>query len=203
MLPGHERSLSIMRGSLALIFTLFGALKLFPELSPAEELASNTVSALTLGLLPPALCRILLATAECAIGIGLLVPRLQRPALLCMLGHLAGTFTPFLLFPDETFAVVPLGLTLTGQYILKNVILVSGALVLWSAAEKPRVTAGIAGAATRPSGVAPAVVHLRALSSRPGRPQRVAGPASSALRPPWIRLATPSTRSDDRERDAA
>jgi uncharacterized membrane protein YkgB len=41
------------------------------------------------------------------------------------------TFTPFIFAPQDTFRFAPYGLTLVGQYIIKNIIIISAALVIW------------------------------------------------------------------------
>jgi hypothetical protein len=67
---------------------------------------------------------------ETAIGVGLVSGCWLRVTLLLLLGQMAGTVTPLLLFPHETFTSVPFAPTLEGQYIIKNIVLVSAALVL-------------------------------------------------------------------------
>src|SRR5262249_12355265 len=54
----------------------------------------------------------------------------MRLTLLCVFGHMAGTLLPLLFLPKETFRGSPLALTLEGQYIVKNVVLIGAALVL-------------------------------------------------------------------------
>jgi hypothetical protein len=49
---------------------------------------------------------------------------------LLLLLQMAGTVTPLLLFPHETFTRFPIAPTLEGQYIIKNVVLVSAAILL-------------------------------------------------------------------------
>ena len=41
-----------------------------------------------------------------------------------------GTLTPLVLFPDEVFNRIPFAPTLEGQYIIKNAVLISAAIVL-------------------------------------------------------------------------
>jgi hypothetical protein len=41
-----------------------------------------------------------------------------------------GTITPLFLFPAETWVIFPIAPTLEGQYIIKNIVLVSAAIVL-------------------------------------------------------------------------
>jgi hypothetical protein len=43
-----------------------------------------------------------------------------------------GTMTPLILFPAETFVIFPLVPTLEGQYIIKNLVLISAGLVIGS-----------------------------------------------------------------------
>lgn len=121
----------LLRISIGLIYCLFGILKFFPNLSPAEDLATTTVHTLTFGLLSPELSIILLALWETAIGFLLLLNILRPLTIALVLLHIAGTFTPLLLFPELTF-------TLVGQYILKNIIIVSSMLVISTSALKEK-----------------------------------------------------------------
>jgi uncharacterized membrane protein YphA (DoxX/SURF4 family) len=120
----------ILRISLGLVFLWFGALKFFPGLSPAQDLAARTVAQLTFGLVPPAVALPVLAAWEVLIGLGLLSGRLLRATLLLLAVQMVGTLTPLVLFPAETFSFVPIGPTLEGQYILKNTVLIAAAMVV-------------------------------------------------------------------------
>jgi uncharacterized membrane protein YkgB len=44
----------------------------------------------------------------------------------------ARTLTPLVLFPHETFTVIPIAPTLEGQSIIRNIVLVSAAILLGS-----------------------------------------------------------------------
>jgi uncharacterized membrane protein YphA (DoxX/SURF4 family) len=120
----------VLRVSLGLVFLWFGALKLVPDLSPAEDLATRTIETLSLGLVPPAVSLPVLAVWEVLIGLGLLVGRFLRATLLLLAVQLLGTLTPLVLFPAETFTLVPIAPTLEGQYIIKNLVLVAAAMVI-------------------------------------------------------------------------
>jgi uncharacterized membrane protein YphA (DoxX/SURF4 family) len=120
----------IMRIGLGVVFVWFGALKFFPELSPAEELATKTLSTLSLGLIPPSVALPLLATWEVLIGLGLITGKFMRVTLLLLFVQMLGTVTPLVLFPAETFTRFPYAPTLEGQYIIKNIVLVSAGLVI-------------------------------------------------------------------------
>ena len=71
-----------------------------------------------------------LATFETAIGACFVAGAYRRVALLLLIAHMLGTGLPFLLFPGQLFNHSVLVPTFLGQYILKNIIIVSAALVL-------------------------------------------------------------------------
>lgn len=116
----------LMRISLALIFIWFGALKPL-GMSPEIELIKRTVY-----WLQPELFVTVLGWWEMAIGIALLFRPFIRLALLLLLIQLPGTFLPLVLLPEICFTSFPFGLTLEGQYIVKNLFLVSAAFVIGS-----------------------------------------------------------------------
>ena len=127
-----RHGVTLLRLSIGLVFLWFGVLKFFPGLSPAQDLAARTIGALTLGLVPGAVLVPFLAALETAIGIGLISGRCLRATLLLLFAQMAGTVTPLLLFPDETFTAFPIAPTLEGQYILKNIVLVSAGILIGS-----------------------------------------------------------------------
>ncbi len=122
--------IKLLRISIGVIFIWYGALKYFPDLSPAQELATRTIEIMSFGLLPEMAILIILATWEVLIGIGLLFNLYLRVTLLLLYVQMIGTFMPLFLFPDEVFTVFPYGLTLEGQYIIKNLIIVSAGIVI-------------------------------------------------------------------------
>jgi uncharacterized membrane protein YphA (DoxX/SURF4 family) len=119
-----------LRVALGVNFLWFGVLKFFPDLSPAQTLALKTIDLLTFGVIPAGVSLVLLATLECAIGLGLISGRLMRLTLLLLAFQMVGAASPLLLFPGEMFNAFPYAPTLEGQYIIKNVVLVSAGLVL-------------------------------------------------------------------------
>lgn len=125
-----SHGLSLLRISLGVVFLWFGALKFFPGLSPASDLAARTISVLSFGTVPAGVSVPLLAAWECLIGIGLIMGIFMRATLLLLALQMAGTLTPLLLFPGEVFTRVPYAPTLEGQYIIKNAVLISAAIVL-------------------------------------------------------------------------
>ena len=125
-----DHGVLLLRIALGIVFLWFGALKLIPGLSPAEDLAGRTIESLTFGIVPVSVALAVLALWEVAIGLGLLIGRWMRVTLLLLFVQMAGTVTPLFLFPSETFSQFPLVPTLEGQYIIKNIVLVAAAIVL-------------------------------------------------------------------------
>ncbi len=122
--------ITLLRIGLGVVFFWFGVLKFVPGLSPAQDLAARTINTVTFGLFPAHLSVIVLAAWECAIGLGMITGKFLRVTILLLLLQMLGTLTPLFLFPDETWQVVLLSPTLEGQYIIKNIVLVSAALVI-------------------------------------------------------------------------
>ena len=122
--------LSLLRWSVGLVFLWFGILKFFPGLSPAQELAAKTISLLTFDLVPPSTSIWILALWETLIGVGLLFNLFMRGTLLLLFLQMLGTITPLFLFPAEAFTRIPYAPTLEGQYIIKNLVLISAGIVM-------------------------------------------------------------------------
>lgn len=122
-----RNGLALLRISLGVVFFWFGALKLVPGLSPAEGLIRASLPFLPAQVFIP-----FLALWEMAIGLGFMTGRWMRFAILLLLLQMPGTLSPIVLCPDRVFTVFPWGLTLEGQYIIKNMVLISAALVIGS-----------------------------------------------------------------------
>ncbi len=131
-----RHGLTLMRVSLGVIFFWFGALKLFPNMSPAEDLVRNTIYFVDPNLFIP-----VLAVWEMLIGIGLMTGIFMRLTLLLLFLQMPGTALPLLLLPDVCFTVFPFGLTLEGQYIIKNLVLITAGIVLGSTVRGGRIVA--------------------------------------------------------------
>jgi uncharacterized membrane protein YkgB len=125
-----KNAVIFLRISLGLIFFWFGFLKLFPGVSSAEGIATKTITALTFGFVQPAVSIYILAVWEAVIGLGLLFNKYIREVLLLLFLQMLGTMTPLVLFPSETFTFFPFVPTLEGQYIIKNLILISAGLAI-------------------------------------------------------------------------
>jgi hypothetical protein len=75
---------------------------------------------------------------EVAIGVTFLIPRLTRVAIFLLTLQMPGTFLPLALLPEVCFTVFPWGLTLEGQYIVKNLIIIGAAMAIGSTIETKR-----------------------------------------------------------------
>lgn len=121
-------SIPAIRISFGIIFIWFGALKPF-HLSPAEEFLKKTVVFLPFG--DPEFWLIIIGWWEVVIGITFLFERTTKIAITLLFLQMIGTFMPLFFLPETTFKNGNiLTLTMEGQYIIKNVMIIAGALVL-------------------------------------------------------------------------
>ncbi|HLE52398.1 MAG TPA: DoxX family protein [Anaerolineales bacterium] len=120
----------VLRISLGVVFFWFGILKFFPGISPAQDLATRTIAIITFGLIPAGTSVFLLAVWECLIGLGLIFGVFMRATLLLLFLQMLGTITPIFFFPQEVFTQIPYAPTLEGQYIIKNLVLISAGIVI-------------------------------------------------------------------------
>lgn len=120
-----RHGVTLLRISVGVVFFWFGALKLTPQLSPAENLIRESITFFSMSWFLP-----LLAVWEMAIGLGFITGKFMRLTILLLFLQMPGTLSPILLRPDLVFTQFPFGLTLEGQYIVKNLVLISAALVV-------------------------------------------------------------------------
>ncbi len=122
-------ALPALRISLAVIFVWFGLLKPL-GLSPAEGLVLATVD--WMPFLEPRQWLAVIGWWEVAIGLTFLHRKTSRLAILLLAGQMVGTFLPLVLLPETTFQPgrIPYAPTLEGQYIIKNLLIISAALVI-------------------------------------------------------------------------
>jgi uncharacterized membrane protein YkgB len=118
---------TFLRFAIGAVFIWFGALKTVGELSPAYDLVAATVYWLTPEIIVP-----LLGLWEIAIGLAFLFTPLTRIAIFLLALQMPGTFLPLVLLPEVCFTIFPVGLTLEGQYIVKNLVIIGSALVIGS-----------------------------------------------------------------------
>jgi putative oxidoreductase len=113
-----------LRLALAVVFVWFGALKL-AGVSPVEELLAETLPFIDADISVP-----VLGAVEVAIGIALVIGKLPRIVLLVLAGHLAGTFLTFVTASELMWGDGFLELTTDGEFVVKNVVFITAALML-------------------------------------------------------------------------
>jgi len=132
-------SLLALRISMGTVIFGFGFLKYFPGVSPAEHMVLKVNHALTLGLMPNGVTMPLFATVECVTGLSLITGWGLLVIIYPMTIWAVGILTPLVLMPAELFGGRDHTPTLEGQYVLKDVILLSATLVIANATVNPGV----------------------------------------------------------------
>jgi putative oxidoreductase len=175
-------SIKLLRLSLGCVFLGFGFLKFFPMVSPAEQLVMDTTSVLTFHLVPGSVSIIAIAVLECVIGLWLLSGRALRGAMYLLAIELVGILAPVVVLGDKLFSGPHNAPTLAGQYVLKDVILVAGVLVLAATVRGARLRDGrhrrrrrpVDGQARRPTSEREALepTHMPTVSSDAGTVDR-------------------------------
>lgn len=134
-----RHSINLLRISLGAVFLGFGVLKLFPGVSPAEGLVEATIEVMTGGLVPARVGLVVTALLECAIGISLIAHRWVRLTVYLLAFELLGILSPLVLLPGRMFGGPFHAPTLEGQYVLKDLILVTAAMVIATAFRGARI----------------------------------------------------------------
>jgi putative oxidoreductase len=118
---------TLMRGALGLVFVWFGVLKV-ANVTPVAQLVADTLAFVPVpaSVLVPAL-----GVFEIVAGLALVTGWWLRPVLAAMVAHLAGTFLVLVLQPQVAFQDGnPLLLTTEGEFVVKNLVLIAGALLV-------------------------------------------------------------------------
>jgi uncharacterized membrane protein YkgB len=114
-----------LRVSLAVVFIWFGALKVL-GVTPVTELVANTVYWFDPDWVVPAL-----GVVEIVVGLGLLFQVAMRAVLGLFFLQMIGTFLVFVLQPEVAFQDgSPLLLTVEGEFVLKNLVLIAAGMVI-------------------------------------------------------------------------
>ncbi|WP_277543373.1 hypothetical protein [Haloarcula laminariae] len=125
-ITGHMDRLGVpvLQVGFGVVFIWFGGLKIIGG-SPAAELVANTVY-----ILDPAVFVPILGVWEVLIGLCLLYRPLIRLWIFLLFLQMPGTFLPMVVLPDVVFATFPYQLTVEGQYIVKNLVIIGAALIV-------------------------------------------------------------------------
>ena len=131
----HEYGFVFLRMSVAIVFIWFGSMKFF-GLSPANDLVTNTVYWADPSWFIP-----LLGGWEVVIGLCFLYKPLVRLGILLLAPQMVGTFMPLVLLPEVVFQNPPnpYFLTIEGQYIIKNLLIIGAAIVIGSTVREKNI----------------------------------------------------------------
>jgi uncharacterized membrane protein YkgB len=141
--PSLHRSVLMLRIAIGIAYLWFGGLKLFPLLSPVEPLLRVAYGFLAeWGIMSLRTFIVVVGVWEVLIGIGFLVGRSLKVMTVLIVLQLAGAFSPIVLAPQEVWADFPLTLTLVGQYIAKDLILLAAVYVIWNVHREKDKAAG-------------------------------------------------------------
>lgn len=124
-----RHSEKIARIALFIIFFWFGILKVF-SVSPADTLVSSLVSAVFGNVISPELFLIWFGGLEAITAFLILLYRFERLTFALLFLHFIATAFPLILLPELTWNGI-FQPTLIGQYILKNLALLSIGIVLF------------------------------------------------------------------------
>ena len=129
---------SFLRYSVGTIFIWFGILKPL-GISPAQDLVVNTVYWFEdkISFVK------FLGWWEVAIGLTMCFKPLIRFSIFLLFIQMPGTFLPLILLPEVCFTKFPFGLTLEGQYIIKNLIIISSAIVIGGTVNENKISKNI------------------------------------------------------------
>ena len=118
----------LIRIPIFIIFFWFGFLKII-DLSPAQELVQDTVY--WMPFLSAEMWTYMIGFWEVLIGVFFLFKKTTLVAMLLLLIQMSGTFLPLVILPEVTFQDSnPFLPTLEGQYIIKNIIIITAALII-------------------------------------------------------------------------
>ena len=133
--------ITLLRLALALTYIWFGALKVL-QVSPVADLVAQTVYWVPAAFFVP-----FLGVWEIAVGLGLLFRFALRLTLLFFFMQMAGTFLVLIIHPGLSFQDGnPLLLTVLGEFVVKNLVLLTAGVVIGSTVQRGEAERQAAGA---------------------------------------------------------
>tara|TARA_B100001063_G_scaffold173620_1_gene162698 strand:- start:99 stop:518 length:420 start_codon:yes stop_codon:yes gene_type:complete len=127
----------LVRIPLFVIFFWFGFLKII-NLSPAQNLVIDTVY--WMPFFEAESWTIIIGYWEVLIAILFMFKRTTFFAMVLLLLQMTGTFLPLIILPEVTFQNSnPFLPTLEGQYIIKNIIIITAALIIGGSKLKVKI----------------------------------------------------------------
>jgi len=137
----RDNQIDLLRRSLGIVFFWFGLIKFFYAAGPAEYIAAKIILLLSFNSIQPNIALPILAVIECTIGLGFLIKRFMKYVIPIMYFQMAATLLPLFVFPEDTWEIVPIVPTLLGHYIIKNTVLISAAIILYTVSQGGKLIA--------------------------------------------------------------
>ena len=126
-------SIPALRISVAVVFIWFGALKIL-GVTPVTDLVASTVYWVDPDWFVP-----VLGVAEVLVGLGLLFRIMLRTVLALFALQMLGTFLVLVVLPEVSFQDGNVfKLTVEGEFVIKNLVLLSAGLVVGATVGSPR-----------------------------------------------------------------
>jgi uncharacterized membrane protein YkgB len=127
-------AIPLLRISLGIVFVWFGALKVF-NVTPVTDLVAETVYWVDPDWFVP-----LLGWVEVLVGLALLARKGLRLMLPLFAGQMVGTFLVLILLPEIAFQDGNIfKLTVEGEFVVKNLVLLSAGLVIGATVDGERL----------------------------------------------------------------
>ena len=115
---------------MGVVIFVFGFAKYFPGVSPAQGVVLAVNRILTFGLMPDKVTLILFATVESLLGLSLITGWGLRFAIYPLALWALAILSPLVLLTGQLFSGPHHALTLLGQYVFKDIILLASVLVI-------------------------------------------------------------------------
>lgn len=120
----EAHSLTMLRYSMVIVYIWFGLLTM-TGMSETAGLVADVFP-----FVPTGVFLAVLGGWEVAVGLALLSRRTLRLAVVLLGAHAAVVMLPLVLFPTETFSYFPYGPSFEGVYIIKDWVLLAGAITV-------------------------------------------------------------------------
>ena len=126
-----------LRIALGIVFIWFGLLKVF-DATPVAELVSDIVP-----VLPDRTAVLIVGIVEVIVGLGLITGIAIRLTLGLFFLQMLGTFLVLILRPGLSFDGNPFRLTVIGEFVVKNLVLLTAGLAVAGSIPRPRGDEGL------------------------------------------------------------
>ena len=124
-----QKAILAARIAIFIVFFWFGLLKVI-GLSPAESLVTDLFNLTLKNFMPIEIFLPIFGLFECILGVLWLIPSLTRISFFTLCFHMLCTFLPMVFLINQTWQNF-LTLTLVGQYIMKNLVIIALGFLIW------------------------------------------------------------------------